>query len=160
MKRTRNKRSPSGSARVALQPSRGRIARAPRSRWGGTRVGAGRPARGPRASEPHKRRPSITPNRPIHVIAHLAAAIARIDRARARTALDRAIDLSLDRGDFRIVDLAFARSRLELVVEAEDRHALARGMQGFQVSAARALNRLARRRGSVFLDRYRATITK
>src|SRR5262249_50107549 len=46
--------------------------------------------------------------------------------------------------------------RLELVVEADDRIALARGMQGFQVAAARSLNALARRRGTVFPDRYRA----
>lgn len=46
-------------------------------------------------------------------------------------------------------------SRLELVVEADDKVALARGMQGFQVSAARSLNRAARRHGNVFPDRYR-----
>jgi hypothetical protein len=47
-------------------------------------------------------------------------------------------------------------SRLELIVEASDRIALARGMQGFQVSAARSLNRAAGRTGRVFADRYRA----
>ena len=42
------------------------------------------------------------------------------------------------------------------MVEASDRIALARGMQGFQVAAAKHLNRLRGRRGSVFADRYRA----
>ncbi|HEY6036836.1 MAG TPA: hypothetical protein VIV58_21305, partial [Kofleriaceae bacterium] len=46
--------------------------------------------------------------------------------------------------------------RVELVVEADDRIALARGMQGFQVAAAKHLNRLRGRRGCVFADRYRA----
>ena len=50
------------------------------------------------------------------------------------------------------------RSRLELIVEADDKLALARGMQGFQVSAAKSLNRAARRRGTVFPDRYRMRI--
>ena len=44
------------------------------------------------------------------------------------------------------------------MVEAADKTALARGMQGFQVSAARCLNRAARRRGTVFPDRYAMSI--
>jgi len=46
-------------------------------------------------------------------------------------------------------------ARLELVVEADDKVARARGMQGFQVAAARGLNAACRRRGTVFPDRYR-----
>jgi hypothetical protein len=41
-----------------------------------------------------------------------------------------------------------------LIVEADDAAALARGMQGFQIAAARRFNRLARRRGTLFGDRY------
>lgn len=47
-----------------------------------------------------------------------------------------------------------------MLVEAKDKLALARGMQGFQISAARNINtvlgpdRYRRRRGSVFADRY------
>src|SRR6266508_1457189 len=51
---------------------------------------------------------------------------------------------------------SFAAARIELVVEANDRIALARGMQGFQVAAAKHLNRLRGRKGTVFADRYRA----
>jgi hypothetical protein len=74
----------------------------------------------------------------------------------ARRAIERAVQRSLARIDFRIVHLAVVAGRLELVVEATDRLALARGMQGFQVAAARHLNRLRGRRGTVFADRYRA----
>lgn len=76
-------------------------------------------------------------------------------RGRAYRALRRAVDLSLARDNFRIVHMKLGSSRLELVVEAADKVALARGMQGFQVSAARSLNRIARRHGNVFPDRYR-----
>ena len=51
-------------------------------------------------------------------------------------------------------------TRLELIVEADDKVALARGMQGFQVSAARAINRQAGRHGAVFADRYRMAILR
>jgi hypothetical protein len=45
-------------------------------------------------------------------------------------------------------------SAIEMIVEADGKEALARGMQGFQVSAARWLNKEARRSGGVFVDRY------
>jgi hypothetical protein len=43
-----------------------------------------------------------------------------------------------------------------VIAEANDRRALSRGMQGLLVRVSRALNRLWRRRGSVFADRYHA----
>jgi len=47
------------------------------------------------------------------------------------------------------------KRRLELVVEADSALALARGMQGFQVAAAKHWNRARGRTGTVFPDRYR-----
>ncbi len=75
---------------------------------------------------------------------------------RARAAVRRALRTSLARGDFRIVELAVCARAIELVVEADDRLALARGMQGFEVAAAKHFNRATARRGTVFADRYRA----
>ena len=57
-------------------------------------------------------------------------------------------------------------NHLHLLVEASSRTALARGMQGFEISAAKHLNaavskaRGRRRRGAVFPDRYHARILK
>ena len=126
--------------------------------WGGARAGAGRPARGPIASEPHKTRPTLAPRHPVHVRARILPAVGSLRRRSAYAALRRAVALSLARTDFRIVRLAIRPTRLELLVEADDKLALARGMQGFCVAAARALNRAARRRGTVFPDRYRPRI--
>ena len=54
---------------------------------------------------------------------------------------------------------------MHLLVEADDKAALASGMQGFQISAAKHLNAAInkgqpgpRRRGTVFPDRYHAEI--
>jgi hypothetical protein len=139
--------------------------------WGGARAGAGRPPRGPRSSAPHKRRPPLPPAYAssvrtgtrgdaqlsraaiVHVTAHVAREVGSLRTAQARSAIERALARSRARADFRIVALAFERSRLDLIVEATDRLALARGMQGFQVSAARNLNAVTRRRGPVFRDR-------
>ncbi|HEY0255533.1 MAG TPA: hypothetical protein VGC41_28585 [Kofleriaceae bacterium] len=126
-------------------------ARAPR--WGGKRAGAGRPKKHAIASEPHKRRPAVDGRWPLHVVARTTRVIA--DR-HARRAIESALHRSLARSDFRIVHLSIRGKRIELVIEAGDREALARGMQGFQVSAARALNRVHAKVGRVFSDRYRA----
>ena len=48
------------------------------------------------------------------------------------------------------------RTHLHAIVEADDRVALARGMQGFEIALARRFNRLRRRRGRLFSDRYHA----
>jgi hypothetical protein len=77
-------------------------------------------------------------------------------RGRIYAAIRRALRTSLARGDFRVLSIAVRTRALELVVEADDRVALARGMQGFQVSAAKHVNRSLDRRGAVFPDRYRA----
>ncbi len=134
--------------------------RARRSGWGGARANAGRPARGSIASEPHKTRPELAARHPVHVTARILRGLDSLRRRRAYAALRRAVITSLARADFRIVRLAIRSSRLELVVEADDKIALARGMQGFQVAAARALNAARRRRGTVFPDRYRPTILR
>lgn len=146
-------------------------------RWGGARAGAGRPKRGAIASEPHKQRPALVASQPLHVIARVVRAAGALHDRAARRAIDRALRRSLGRTAFRIVHLRISSEpirvawaqrraasprptptihRIELVVEATDRIALARGMQGFQVAAAKHLNRLRSRSGQVFADRYRA----
>lgn len=124
-----------------------------RNKWGGRRDGAGRPAAGPIASEPHKMRPRITARDAVQIIARVVPT--SLDASRTREAVARAIDLAHARGDFWIHHVAVRAARLELVVSARSTVALARGMQGFQVSAARGINRAARRSGTVFPDRYR-----
>jgi len=101
-------------------------------------------------------RPALSARHPVRITARVVPAVGRLARGHAYRAIRRALRTALGRADFRIVELDVRTHRLELVVEADDRMALARGMQGFQVAAARYLNRAARRRGTVFPDRYRA----
>jgi len=66
------------------------------------------------------------------------------------------------RAHFRICHFSVQRSHLHLIVEANDNFVLAKGMQGFEISAAKHLNAAlrradgGRRRGTVFPDRYHA----
>lgn len=126
--------------------------------WGGAREGAGRRARGPIASEPHRTRPIVSARFPILITSRVVPAMRGLRRRDSYRAIRRAITKSFARSDFRVVHLAVLRARIDLVVEADDKNALARGMQGLQVAAARSLNRAAARRGTVFPDRYRARI--
>jgi REP element-mobilizing transposase RayT len=60
------------------------------------------------------------------------------------------------RGDFRLVHFSVQDNHLHLIVEAADREALSRGMQGLAIRCARAINRALGRRGRVWGERYHA----
>src|SRR5690606_25673201 len=68
--------------------------------------------------------------------------------------------LSEESGRARIVHYAVLRNHLHLLVEAKDREALSRGLQGLGIRLARAVNRFAGRAGAVFGDRYHAHILR
>jgi REP element-mobilizing transposase RayT len=66
---------------------------------------------------------------------------------------------------FRIVHVSLQRTHVHMLVEAKDKTALARGMQGFEISAARNINTMLgsgkqRRRGQVFADRYHVKVIR
>src|SRR3954471_11999836 len=127
---------------------------------GGKRHGAGRPPKGPRAGSPHKARPYLHARYPVHVVLRVIAAVGNLRRRFTYRAIREATLTTARREDFRIVHLSIQRTHLHLIVEARHKDALAAGMQGFQISAAKHLNAAIsrgtpgpRRRGSVFPDR-------
>ena len=61
-----------------------------------------------------------------------------------------------ERFGFRLVEYAVLSNRVHFIAESNGERSLARGMQGLSVRIARALNRLWRRVGRVFADRYHA----
>jgi putative transposase len=74
--------------------------------------------------------------------------------------LSEAFAAGCDRLGFRLVHFSVQGNHLHLVVEAPDATRLARGLQGLSVRIARRLNRLMRRTGKVFADRYHAHILR
>jgi REP element-mobilizing transposase RayT len=58
------------------------------------------------------------------------------------------------RPGFRLVHYSLQANHAHLIVEAHDRDALGRGMKAIGARLARAVNRVARRRGRVLADRY------
>src|SRR5438105_4946461 len=124
--------------------------------WGGKRTGAGRTPNGARAGVTHLRRPRLDRHHPLHVTLRVVPAVGRLRRRTAYRCVSRALLVCIPHDDFRIVHVSIQATHLHLVVEASDARALARGMQGFEISAARRLNRSIGRRGRVFADRYHA----
>jgi REP element-mobilizing transposase RayT len=94
-------------------------------------------------------------HRPQHVTLRLVDGLPRLRRAREHRVLRAAIGAA-HKDHFRIVHYAILANHLHLIVEADDRRALAGGMKGLQIRITRALNRSWGRRGKLFVDRYHA----
>lgn len=133
---------------------------------GGKRARAGRPKQGVRASERHKTRPRLRASEPVHVTVRADASVGRLRKHDVFLAVREATLCVAKYEDFRIVHLSIQGTHLHLIVEAKDRLALAAGMQAFQISAAKQINRAiterthVQRRGKVFPDRYHARIMR
>jgi REP element-mobilizing transposase RayT len=123
--------------------------------WGGVRAGAGRPPKGRVAGVSHLQRPALSKHHPLHVTLRVQPGVPSLRAAlfpRVQVALARA----RERFGFRLAQFSVQRDHLHLIVEADDRRSLSRGMQGLCVRVARAVNRALGRRGSLFADRYHA----
>jgi len=86
----------------------------------------------------------------------LHAGLPSLRQNAARAAIERSFRAAGARVEFRLAEYSLQSNHVHLIAEASDESALSRGMQGLLVRVARALNRLWRRRGSVFSDRYHA----
>ncbi|MFT3693362.1 MAG: transposase [Kofleriaceae bacterium] len=143
------------------------------ARKGERRKGVGRPKRGERASERHRKRGDFAAREPIHVIVRATRDVQPLRRTALYKAIRRATEVVARRNDMRIVELSIQNTHIHLMCEARDRTSLAKGMQSFGVSAARNINTallreaIARgerdataRRGPVIADRYHACVLK
>jgi putative transposase len=145
-----------------------------RSRRGGKRPGAGRkPKNGKRAGSPHKTRPEVNRRWPVHIVMSVEKDIGSLRKRDMYSALRDATIAVAKRelhdatvGYFRIIHISIQQTHIHMIVEAGDKTALSRGMQSFQISAAKHFNatvsvkRKTRRRGRVFTDRFHEEIIK
>ncbi len=128
--------------------------------WGGARHGAGRKPNGDRAGVPHTTRPALAQRHPVHVTVRVRAGVPNLRTDVSRREIERAMSCAAERFGTRLVHYSIQTTHLHLVVEAKDRSALSRAMQGLQVRVARALNRLWKRVGAVFVDRFHARVLR
>ena len=127
--------------------------------WGGARKGAGRP-RGEHPFVPRVRRKPLSSRFPVHVTVRLKEGLPSLRTPEADKVLRAAFAKACERFGFRLVHYSVQGNHIHMIVEAKDRRALSRGMQGLLVRIARGLNKLWQRKGSVFADRYHDRILK
>ena len=128
--------------------------------WGGFRDGAGRKLRAARRRVDHRTRENFRPGCPVHVTLRLVDGLPSLRDVSTYRSLLRALGAGSERFGLRLVHWSVLGNHLHLLVEAADRFALARGMQGLAVRLARAINRVWRRVGTVFADRYHAHVLR
>jgi REP element-mobilizing transposase RayT len=146
-------------AAVSSKKTRKRHVQQELFRRGGKRKRAGRKPKGARAGSPHQARPTIKPNQALHVVMRVVRDVGNMRRRELYKAMRDATLTAALRERFRIVHVSIQRNHVHMLVEADNSLALSRGMQGFQISAARNVNTALRvgcrrRRGPVFADRY------
>lgn len=127
---------------------------------GGKRKGAGRKPKGDRPGVSHRARPELTKYEPVHVTLRVVRDLPNLRSRRAFGAVRTALIAGAERFGFRLIHFAVLSNHLHLICEADDREALFAGMKGLKVRLARAINRVAQRRGTVFTDRYHAQVLK
>jgi REP element-mobilizing transposase RayT len=124
----------------------------PPSKRGGKRKGAGRKAIVP-GRQAHEERDVHKRANPVHVVLRVLKDVPRLRNRHIYHAL-RAAFAAASRETFRLVQYSVQGNHLHLIVEAEDKVALSRGMQGLAIRVARGVNKKVGRKGKVFFDRY------
>src|SRR5262245_8132441 len=122
--------------------------------WGGKRRGAGRKPKGERALMSHAKRPKLASRFPVLLTLKLRDGLRTLRSDDAHAAIKQALAAS----ELRVIEYSVQWNHLHLIAEATDERTLARAMISVTVRIARALNRLWKRAGRVFADRYHALI--
>ncbi len=143
----------SGQAQLRLKLPRQRT-------HGGERKGAGRKPRGDRADVSHHGRAEVTRDTPVHVTLRVLGHVWNLRSRRCHTVVRAALAGMLGRRDFRVVHYSVQGNHLHFILEADGNRELSEGIQGLSVRLAKGLNRLMRRRGKVFADRFHAHVLR
>ncbi|MBL8896339.1 MAG: transposase [Planctomycetes bacterium] len=121
---------------------------------GGKRKGAGRKPKNAEPGMPHRHRAMKKRGQPLLITVRLADGLPSLRRGGALKVVLAALSASSDRHGMKIIHYSIQANHLHLLVEADDRGCVARGMNALLSPLARALNKLWARRGKVFPERY------
>src|SRR5688572_32616284 len=112
------------------------------------------PKPAPRAKVRHRARPKHGHSVPLHITMRAAFGLPSFRAQTLYRAFERAVRRTR-RADFRIVEFSVQNDHLQLIVEADDKDSITRGMKSLSVRANRLYNSaLERMSGRVWGDRY------
>jgi REP element-mobilizing transposase RayT len=97
---------------------------------------------------------------PLHVTLRMAPHVYNLRSRRSFRVIAAALRVGGDRFDVRVIEFSVQGNHIHLVVEAPDRRALARAIQGLSIRIAKGLNRMMGRTGRVMGDRYHARVLR
>ncbi len=122
---------------------------------GGKRHGAGRKRAPGRGRVAHRARPEHRKPHPVHVTLRARSRLPSLRKQMVFIELRRALARTA-RAWFRIVHFSVQADHIHLLVEADDKSSLSRGLMGAAIRFALTVNRTLRTSGRVFSDRYHA----
>ena len=108
----------------------------------------------------HRTRDVLQPGDTLHVTLKVHAHVPSLRRKRVIQEFERCFRAAKEREGFRLLQYAVMSNHLHLIVEADDRRSLSRGMQGLNIRLAKAIQRLFGLTGQIFRDRYFARMLK
>jgi REP element-mobilizing transposase RayT len=126
------------------------------------------PKRKPRRGRPrkkdagvsHLRRPALASRFPVHVTLRVRKGVWPLRTKECFRELRKSFAAGRERFGFRLNQFSVQGNHVHLIAEAADGVALSRGMQGLTIRMAKSLNRVMRRRGKVFADRFHSRILR
>ena len=123
--------------------------------WGGRRAGAGRKRAGLRRGVAHLARPDHAARQPVHVTLRARRGLPSLREGSVFRVVRRALAQSSGR-QLHVVHFSVQADHVHLIIEAETRGSLSRGVQGLAIRIARAVNRVLGRHGKLWGDRFHA----
>ena len=130
-----------------------------RVRHGGRRPDAGRKP-GPNPRIRHRSRERFTALLPCHVTIRVRTDVPSLRTVRFVREVERSFASACERGSFRLIQYSLQGNHAHLIVEAESRDTLGRGMKAIASRLARAVNRVFERTGPVLADRYQVHVLR
>jgi putative transposase len=126
---------------------------------GGARQGAGR-KRVNKDSVIHHARAKFTRPTAVHVTLKMTKAVFNLRSRRSFTVIARSLFKSAGRFGSSVVEFAVQGDHIHLLLQTASSQMLTKAVQGLEVRIARGLNRMMKRSGKVFADRYFVVILK
>src|SRR5258708_16684512 len=135
-----------------MKRSQMELALKPKGR-GGKRANAGRKRLGPKRM-PHRARPVHKKDHPVHVTLRVVHGVPSLRRKVPYRLIKHAMAMGKARDGFRLVHYSVQSNHVHLIVEADDTRVLSNAIPALEIRIAHKINRLERRKGRLFADRY------
>src|SRR5688572_23718552 len=119
-------------------------------RRGGKRKGAGRKRCSATPRMQHVKRESMSRHEPLHVTLRVRSGTRSLRCGREFAVIRRAFCEARERNGMRLVHYTVNHDHMHLIIEAESRDSVSRGINGLKVRLARQLNKLWGTSGSLF----------